>query len=80
MKILICGATGYVGSRLTNKLLSEGHEVRCLARNPSSIKERFFSEKLTSVFSERFIKNIERTNKAKNIEKILIYLINLMIF
>ena len=46
MKILICGATGYVGSRLTNKLLSEGHEVRCLARNPSSLNERFNSKKL----------------------------------
>lgn len=46
MKILICGATGYVGSRLTNKLLSDGHEVRCLARNPNSLNERFNSEKL----------------------------------
>lgn len=44
MKILICGATGYVGSRLTNKLLSEGHEVRCLARNPNSLNERFNSK------------------------------------
>ena len=41
---------------------------------------RFFSKKLTSVFSKRLIKKIERTKKAKNNEKKPIYLINLMIF
>ena len=46
MKILICGSTGYVGSRLTKKLLDEGHQIRCLARNPDSLNERFNSEKL----------------------------------
>ena len=46
MKILICGATGYVGSRLTKKLLDEGHQIRCLARNPDSLNERFNSQKL----------------------------------
>ena len=46
MKILICGATGYVGSRLTKKLLDEGHQIRCLARNPDSLNERFNSLKL----------------------------------
>lgn len=33
-RILLTGATGYVGGRLLPVLLEEGHEVRCLVRNP----------------------------------------------
>jgi nucleoside-diphosphate-sugar epimerase len=35
MKILVTGATGFTGSNLAKKLISEGHKVRCLVR-PSS--------------------------------------------
>lgn len=34
MKILVTGATGFIGGRLTRRLLAEGHEVRALVRNP----------------------------------------------
>ena len=34
MKVLITGATGFVGSYLTNALLRRGHAVRILARSP----------------------------------------------
>tara|TARA_Y100000814_G_scaffold288735_1_gene260641 strand:+ start:614 stop:2089 length:1476 start_codon:yes stop_codon:yes gene_type:complete len=40
MKILVTGATGYVGGRLIPKLLQLGFEVRILARNPDRIKNR----------------------------------------
>lgn len=40
MKILLTGATGYVGGRLLKKLEAEGHAVRCLARNPNYLKNR----------------------------------------
>ena len=33
--VLITGGTGLVGKALTEKLLSEDHEVRILSRNPS---------------------------------------------
>lgn len=35
--IVLTGATGYVGSRLLQKLLGEGLRVRCLARRPEDI-------------------------------------------
>jgi len=34
MKIGVTGATGFIGSHLVEALVSSGHEVRCLARNP----------------------------------------------
>ncbi len=37
MKILVTGATGYIGGRLVPWLLEAGHEVRCLARDPEKL-------------------------------------------
>lgn len=37
MKILITGANGFVGTHLCNRLLSEGHTVYGLARNPAKV-------------------------------------------
>ena len=38
VRILVTGATGYVGSRLVAALLTEGHQVVAATRNPSSLK------------------------------------------
>ncbi|KAM3101021.1 TIGR01777 family oxidoreductase [Phormidesmis sp. 146-12] len=35
MKVVITGATGFVGSRLVERLLAEGHQVVVLTRNPA---------------------------------------------
>lgn len=37
-KILVIGASGFVGGYLTRQLLKEGYIVRCLARNPDKVK------------------------------------------
>lgn len=39
MKVLLTGATGYVGGRLL-RVLEPHHQVRCLARNPASLTPR----------------------------------------
>ncbi len=39
-KILVTGATGYVGGRLVPLLLEAGYRVRCFVRNPSRLKHR----------------------------------------
>ncbi len=36
-KILLTGATGYVGGKLLRKLEAEGHEINCLVRNPDKL-------------------------------------------
>lgn len=37
MRILVTGATGYIGGRLIPRLLEAGHEVRCLTRDKSKL-------------------------------------------
>jgi uncharacterized protein YbjT (DUF2867 family) len=39
-RILVTGATGYVGGRLLNVLLERSTEIRCLARRPEAIAPR----------------------------------------
>ena len=40
MRILLTGATGYVGRNLLPRLEEAGHEVRCLARRPGKLAGR----------------------------------------
>lgn len=40
MKILITGATGFIGRSLSERLIEKGHEVFALTRNPSKKYER----------------------------------------
>lgn len=43
MKVAITGATGFVGSRLVERLHAEGHQVLILTRNPTAAQKVFAS-------------------------------------
>jgi uncharacterized protein YbjT (DUF2867 family) len=40
VKVLVTGATGYIGGRLVPRLLERGHDVRVLVRNPEHVQGR----------------------------------------
>jgi uncharacterized protein YbjT (DUF2867 family) len=39
LRVLVLGASGYVGGRLVPRLLDAGHTVRCLARDPAKLRD-----------------------------------------
>ncbi len=49
MKVAITGATGFVGSRLVERLLAEGHQVVVLTRDVDQAKLKFSSADVTIV-------------------------------
>ena len=50
MKVAITGGTGFVGSHLANRLISEGHELVLLARHSRSSEDlNFVSSNLSDV-------------------------------
>ncbi len=48
MKILITGATGFVGTALTKKLLGQGHEIHILTRSKANLSSVFKSPKVSA--------------------------------
>lgn len=49
MNVLVTGATGYIGGRVVERLLSEGHEVRVLVRDRDRARARPWGEKVDIV-------------------------------
>lgn len=49
MKVLVTGASGYIGGRLIPALLAAGHEVRCMSRNPARLTEQPWFENVEAV-------------------------------
>jgi uncharacterized protein YbjT (DUF2867 family) len=44
MNVLVTGATGYIGGRLVPRLLEAGHNVVCMARDPSRLEGREWND------------------------------------
>jgi len=49
MKIAVTGATGFVGTRLVERLIAEGHDVKVFTRSVSKAKKVFAADKFKPV-------------------------------
>lgn len=49
MKVVVTGATGFVGQRLIERLQEEGHQVLALVRSPDKAAKLFPSQKFSNV-------------------------------
>ncbi|MCB9039641.1 MAG: SDR family oxidoreductase [Lewinellaceae bacterium] len=58
MRILLTGATGYIGKRLLPVLLEEGHDVICCVRNAANYKLKRGWEGRVSVFEVDFLEEV----------------------
>ncbi len=52
MRVLVTGATGYIGGRLVPRLLRRGHRVRVLVRNPIRVRGRPWADHVELVVGD----------------------------
>ena len=78
MKILLTGATGYIGKRLLPVLLKLGHEVVCCVRDKNRFPtEGVYSHPKISIFEVDFLKDIVFSESIRDID-VAYYLIHSM--
>ncbi len=54
MRLLVTGATGYIGGRLVTRLLEEGYTVRVLVRDAQRLRGRSWSDQVEIVKGDMF--------------------------
>lgn len=78
-KVLVCGATGYVGGRLVPRLLEEGLEVRCLVRSPEKMADFRFHDHPNLEIIEGSLDDLDRIKEAAEGVDVAYYLVHAMI-
>lgn len=77
MKILVTGATGYIGKRLIPLLLQEGHEIICTVRDLMRADKRYLKEPRITCIQIDFLDETSLKNIPKDID-VAYYLIHSM--
>ena len=77
MKILVTGATGYIGKRLIPLLLNEGHTVVCTVRDKERALKSFINHKNAIIAEADFLKPNTLNHLPKDID-VAYYLIHSM--
>jgi uncharacterized protein YbjT (DUF2867 family) len=68
MKILVTGATGYIGKRLIPLLLNEGHTVVCAVRDKERALKSFINHKNAIIAEADFLKPSSLHHLPKDID------------
>lgn len=68
MKVLVTGATGYIGKRLIPLLINEGHDVICAVRDVLRADEHLIEEPQVSFVEADFLKPETLLNIPKDID------------
>jgi len=69
MKILLTGATGYIGKRLIPVLIGQGHEVVCCVRDVNRFPtEGIFKHQNISLLEVDFVKQLPSSESIKDID------------
>lgn len=76
MKVLVTGATGYVGGRLVPKLLEKDHEVTVVVRNAARLSDVPWRDQVTVV--EGDLADKKTVDKATKSIDVLYYLVHSM--
>lgn len=77
MKILVTGATGYIGKRIIPFLVNDGHEVVCAVRDKLRVNEHYLKEEHLEIVEADFL-NIDSLNNIPKDIDIAYYLIHSM--
>ncbi|OEJ98538.1 epimerase [Flavivirga aquatica] len=77
MKILVTGATGYIGKRLIPILINKGNRVICVVRDKLRAEKSYFEEELIEIIEVDFLKPKTLKNIPKDID-VAYYLIHSM--
>jgi uncharacterized protein YbjT (DUF2867 family) len=74
MRCVVFGATGYLGARLVPELLSAGHDVRVMARNPAKLDDVPWRQQVEVVDGD--VTDVDRVRQALDGQQVLYYLVH----
>ncbi|MEU8899869.1 SDR family oxidoreductase [Nocardia sp. NPDC048505] len=74
MRCVVFGATGYIGGRLVPELLSAGHSVRVLARDPRKLRDAPWHDRVEVVAGD--VTRPEDVRAALDGQEVLYYLVH----
>ncbi|MGI9585818.1 MAG: NAD(P)H-binding protein, partial [Acidimicrobiia bacterium] len=74
MRVLVTGATGYIGGRLVPRLLEQGHEVVCMSRDPERLTLDPWRDQVKVVEADALdVDSVERALEGCDVAHFLIH-------